>query len=90
MIKENLSKNYIKIAVKNLIELHKTKNIQKLYKYYKINILYCNSEIKGGFFADGNKNFVIIKKYLSRKRKKRVLIHEFAHFLFHKNDLLHR
>lgn len=81
---------YIKKIVKNLIELHQTKNIHKLYKYYKINILYCNTKVKGSFLIDKNSSFVLIKKELSRKKRKRILIHEFAHFLFHKEDLLHR
>ena len=67
-----LKKN-IKQTAKNLIRIHKTKNIYKLYEYYGINIIY------GNF----NKN-------LSTKKKEIILIHEFAHFIFHKNYLLHR
>ena len=84
-----LKKN-IKKTAKNLIRIHKTKNIYKLYEYYGINIIYGNFKIKGCFFMNGNNYFVAINKKLSIKKKEIILIHEFAHFIFHKNYLLHR
>ena len=84
-----LKKN-IKQTAKSLIRIHKTKNIYKLYEYYGINIIYGNFKIKGCFFMNGNKYFVAINKKLSIKKKEIILIHEFAHFIFHQNYLLHR
>ena len=62
-------KKIIKQTVKDLINLHNTKNIYKLYKYYGINIIYGNLVIKGCFFIDGNTYFVAIKKTLSARQK---------------------
>ena len=81
-------KNSIKRTAKNLINLHNTKNIYKLYKYYGINIIYGNLKIKGCFFMNGNNYFVAINKKLSIKKKEIILIHELAHFLFHQDYLL--
>lgn len=81
-------KKIIKQTVKDLINLHNTKNIYKLYKYYGINIIYGNLVIKGCFFIDGNTYFVAIKKTLSARQKETILIHEFAHFIFHQSYLL--
>ena len=39
---------------------------------------------------NGNNYFVAINKKLSIKKKEIILIHEFAHFIFHQNYLLHR
>ena len=83
-------KNKIKQTAKKLIRLHNTKDIYKLYEYYGINIIYGNFKIKGCFFMNGNNYFVAINKKLSIKKKEIILIHEFAHFIFHKNYLLHR
>ena len=83
-------KKNIKQTAKNLIKFHRTKNIYKLYEYYGINIIYGNLKIKGCFFINGNNYFVAINKNLSTKKKEIILIHEFAHFIFHKNFLLHR
>ena len=83
-------KNNIKQTAKNLIRLHNTKDIYKLYEYYGINIIYGKLEIKGCFFMNGNNYFVAINKKLSIKKREIILIHEFAHFIFHQNYLLHR
>ena len=83
-------RNNIKQTAKNLIRLHNTKDIYKLYEYYRINIIDGKLKIKGCFFMNGNNYFVAINKKLSIKKKEIILIHEFAHFIFHKNYLLHR
>ena len=83
-------RNNIKQTAKNLIRLHNTKDIYKLYEYYGINIIYGNFKLKGCSFMNGNPYFVAINKKLSIKKKEIILIHEFAHFIFHQNYLLHR
>ena len=83
-------KKNIKQTAKNLIKFHRTKNIYKLYEYYGINIIYGNLKIKGCFFMDRNHYFITLNKNLSTKKKEIILIHEFAHFIFHQNYLLHR
>ena len=83
-------RNNIKQTAKNLIRLHNTKDIYKLYEYYGINIIYGNFKIKGCFFMNGNNYFVAINKKLSIKKREIILIHEVAHFIFQQNYLLHR
>ena len=62
-------RNNIKQTAKNLIRLHNTKDIYKLYEHYGINIIYGNFKIKGCFFMNGNNYFVAINKKLSIKKK---------------------
>jgi hypothetical protein len=84
-------KNYIKEQIRILMLLHNTKDIYFLCKYYKIHILYGNFLFKGAFFIDkNNKNFIFLKEGLSSQEKIDILIHEFGHFILHKQYLLSR
>ncbi|AMD95898.1 ImmA/IrrE family metallo-endopeptidase [Leptotrichia sp. oral taxon 847] len=81
--------NYIKKRIRILMTLHNTKDIYFLCNHYKINILEGNFNIKGIFFIDTNKvNFIFLKKSLSKQEKIDILIHEFAHFILHRQILL--
>ena len=84
-------KNYIKKQIRILMLLHNTKDIYFLCKYYKIYILYNNFVLKGSFFIDeNNTNFIFLRKRLSSQEKIDILIHEFGHFILHRQYLLNR
>jgi hypothetical protein len=84
-------KNYIKKQIRILMLLHNTKDIYFLCKYYKIYILYNNFVLKGSFFIDeNNTNFIFLRKGLSSQEKIDILIHEFGHFILHRQYLLNR
>lgn len=81
--------NYIKEQIKILMLLHNTKNIYFLCRHYKIHILY--NVLKGSFFIDeNNTNFIFLKKGLSSQEEIDILIHEFGHFILHRQYLLNR
>lgn len=83
--------NYIKEQIKILMLLHNTKDIYFLCEYYKIHILYNNFILKGSFFIDeNNTNFIFLKKGLSSQEEIDILIHEFGHFILHRQYLLNR
>ena len=83
--------NYIKEQIKILMLLHNTKDIYFLCEYYKIHILYNNFVLKGSFFIDeNNTNFIFLKKGLSSQEEIDILIHEFGHFILHRQYLLNR
>ena len=83
--------NYIKEQIKILMLLHNTKDIYFLCEYYKIHILYNNFILKGSFFIDeNNMNFIFLKKGLSSQEEIDILIHEFGHFILHRQYLLNR
>lgn len=83
--------NYIKEQIKILMLLHNTKDIYFLCEYYKIHILYNNFILKGSFFIDkNNTNFIFLKKGLSPQEEIDILIHEFGHFILHRQYLLNR
>ena len=84
-------KDNVKRQVRILMLLHKTKDIYALCNYYKIYILYGNFLFKGAFFIDkNNKDFIFLKKGLSSQEEIDILIHEFGHFMLHKQYLLNR
>ena len=83
--------NYIKEQIRILMLLHNTKDIYFLCKYYKIYILYNNFVLKGSFFIDeNNTNFIFLRKGLSSQGEIDILIHEFGHFILHRQYLLNR
>ena len=58
---------------------------------YKIYILYGNFDLKGAFFIDeNNTSFIFLRKGLSPQEEINILIHEFGHFMLHKQYLLNR
>ncbi len=81
-------KEYIKNKVKILVETNKTKDIYKLCNIYDVNILYVDTEKKGVFLPDGNNNFILVNKDLSLQEEERVIIHEFSHFVLHREILM--
>ena len=84
-------KSYIKRQISILMILHNTKDIYVLCEYYKIHILYGNFDLKGAFFIDeNNTNFIFLRKGLSSQEEVDILIHEFGHFILHKEYLLNR
>ena len=84
-------KSYIKRQISILMILHNTKDIYVLCEYYKIHILYVNFDLKGAFFIDeNNTSFIFLRKGLSSQEEINILIHEFGHFILHKQYLLNR
>lgn len=84
-------KDNVKSQVRILMFLHKTKDIYALCRHYKIHILYSNFSLKGAFFIDeNNTNFIFLRKGLSCQEEIDILIHEFGHFMLHKEYLLNR
>ena len=84
-------KDNVKRQVRILMFLHKMKDIYALCRYYKIHILYSNFSLKGAFFIDeNNTNFIFLRKGLSSQEEVDILIHEFGHFILHKEYLLNR
>ena len=84
-------KDNVKRQVRILMFLHKTKDIYALCNYYKIYIMYGNFSLKGAFFIDeNNTNFIFLRKGLSYQEEVDILIHEFGHFILHKEYLLNR
>lgn len=78
----------IKKIVKNLIEITKTKNIYELCYIYNISILFINIEKKGVFFSDGENDFIFISNSILKNEIEKILLHEFAHFILHKQELI--
>ena len=84
-------KNYIKKQIRILMILHNTKDIYVLCEHYKIYIVYGNFDLKGAFFIDeNNTSFIFLRKGLSPQEEINILIHEFGHFMLHKQYLLNR
>ncbi len=81
-------KFYIKNKVKTLVEKY-DKNIYKLCDIYNIIILYVDwKNEKGLFYIDENNNyFICIKNTLSEEEKENIIIHEFAHYILHKEEI---
>ena len=83
-------KEYIKSKIKILMSLHNTKDIYKLCEIYNINIIDCDIKLKGLFLVIKNDDFIFLKKGLSPQEREDKLIHEFAHFMLHRNEILNQ